>query len=168
MMPRVSITLRSHTKGRFAGSSYRSRVKRVLEVLGLKSSELSILLTDDEEIRVLNREFRHKDRPTDVLSFGQEAIGGPTVMRGGASVRVLGDIVLSLETLERQANSGCLERLKPTLGERAERWSCLDEATFLSLHGILHLIGYDHESPAEAEEMEALEAEILFSVLRHT
>lgn len=136
--------------------------------LGLQFSELSILLTDDEEIRVLNREFRQKDKPTDVLSFGQEPISGRPTVDGDCSVRILGDIVLSMETVDRQARLGCLERLKGVLGDRSDRWTCLDEATFLSLHGILHLIGYDHETPAEADEMEALEAEAIAAVLRCT
>ena len=120
----------------------------MLLALGLQASELSILLTDDVEIRELNRDFRQKDRPTDVLSFGQQPVGGVVDASDASSVRVLGDIVLSVETLERQARTGCLDRLKEAIGARSDRWKRLfDEATFLSLHGILHLIGYDHETP---------------------
>ena len=168
MIPQISIIQRPSARGRFSGTSYRRRVRKVLLALGLQASELSILLTDDVEIRELNRDFRQKDRPTDVLSFGQQPVGGVVDASDASSVRVLGDIVLSVETLERQARTGCLDRLKEAIGARSDRWNCLDEATFLSLHGILHLIGYDHETPEDAEVMEALEANILQTVLRFT
>ena len=166
MIPQISIIQRPSARGRFSGTSYRRRVRKVLLALGLQASELSILLTDDVEIGT--RRDAQKDRPTDVLSFGQQPVGGVVDASDASSVRVLGDIVLSVETLERQARTGCLDRLKEAIGARSDRWSCLDEATFLSLHGILHLIGYDHETPEDAEVMEALEANILQTVLRFT
>lgn len=108
--------------------------------------ELSILLTDDARIRVLNREWRGKDKATNVLSFPgvdpQELAFLPT----GAPV-LLGDIVIALETVEREA---------------AERGIGIEaHLTHLVIHGVLHLLGQDHEDDDEAARMEALETELL-------
>jgi len=97
--------------------------------------EVSILLTNDEEIRSLNKKFRGKDNATNVLSFPQDETG------------MLGDIALALETLEREA------------GEQEKSFS--DHFTHLFVHGVLHLMSYDHETDAEQNEMEALEVKIL-------
>jgi len=95
-----------------------------------KLGELSIALVSDAEIQTLNCDYRHKDKPTNVLSFPQE---GP----------LLGDIVLALETVQREA---------------AEKGIELDHhVTHLIIHGFLHLQGYDHETNDTAAEMEALE-----------
>lgn len=98
--------------------------------------EISLLITDDETIHQLNKEYRQKDRPTDVLSFPMD----DEVM--------LGDIVISLDTAKNQAQ---------------EREIGLDrETAFLFIHGLLHLLGYDHETSVEDEkEMFALQEEIL-------
>lgn len=111
---------------------------------GEGAGELSILLSDDEEVRGLNRDYRGKDRPTNVLSFPAEDAGGP------GRPRLLGDVVLSLGTLRREAAS----QSKPLE----------DHLCHLAVHGILHLLGYDHESETQAEAMEALETEILDSL----
>ena len=98
--------------------------------------EISLLITDDETIHQLNKEYRQKDRPTDVLSFPME----DDIM--------LGDIVISLDTAKKQA----LER-----DINVDR-----EVAFLFIHGLLHLLGYDHETSVEDEkEMFALQEEIL-------
>lgn len=102
--------------------------------------ELSVVFTDDEHIATLNAAWRNKPKPTNVLSFPAAQIAGD----GG---RMLGDIVLALETVAREAADAHL-----TLG---------DHITHLLVHGLLHLIGYDHESDAEATAMEAMEIEIL-------
>ncbi len=98
--------------------------------------EISLLITDDETIHQLNKEYRQKDRPTDVLSFPME----DDIM--------LGDIVISLDTAKNQAQ---------------EREIGLErEIAFLFIHGLLHLLGYDHETSVEDEkEMFALQEEIL-------
>jgi len=115
---------------------------QVLSAFGLDEAELSIVLCDDAFIHPLNRDWRGKDRPTDVLSFAQ---------REGEEADeddpVLGDVVISLETAARQAE----ERGHP-LGH---------ELRVLLVHGICHLLGYDHEVDDEAEEMEALERDLL-------
>ena len=97
-----------------------------------KSGELSLALMDDAQIQVLNRDYRGKDKPTNVLSFPS---GGPAPM--------LGDIALALETVTREA------------GEK--KISLADHTAHLIIHGFLHLQGYDHVAEAEAAVMEALE-----------
>ncbi len=101
-------------------------------------SELSVVFSDDAAIRKLNAGWRGKDRPTNVLSFP----AFPT-SRGGPLPPMLGDIVLAAETVKREA---ALE------GKPIE-----NHITHLVVHGLLHLLGYDHETDAEAEEMEAVE-----------
>lgn len=107
----------------------------MLSALELPEAELSVLLTDDAGIRELNREHRSKDKPTDVLAFPMdESVPDP---RG-----ILGDVVISLDTAERQARS----RGRPLI----------EEVRFLLAHGVLHLVGYDHAEPAEKREMVAM------------
>ncbi|HEX9948608.1 MAG TPA: rRNA maturation RNase YbeY [Thermodesulfobacteriota bacterium] len=116
----------------------------ILSDLGCSSeSELSILLVDDDEMQRLNRAYLCRDRPTNVLAFA---------MREGKNQHLnpalLGDVVVSTETAQREA----LQR-DVTLEE---------ELALLLVHGILHLLGYDHENePAEAAQMEAKEEEVL-------
>ena len=114
----------------------------VLQHFDLHEPELSVLLTDDPGIHTLNREYRGKDRPTDVLSFSQRE---GHAMPG--EVAVLGDVVISLDTAARQARE---------LGHDLHH-----EVRRLLVHGICHLLGYDHVEDTEAEEMEALEAELM-------
>lgn len=111
--------------------------ERMLEALELDDAELSILLTDDSTIAQLNREHRDKDRPTDVLAFPQHE-GWPEADIPGLPV-LLGDIVISLDTAERQAK-----------GRRRE---LLAELRLLVAHGLLHLVGYDHATKPEKAEM---------------
>jgi len=103
--------------------------------------EVSVMLTDDARIRELNRTWRAKDKPTNVLSFpapGQAGAEGP---------RHLGDLALAYETLVRESEE--------------ESKALADHFAHLIVHGILHLLGYDHEDEAEAETMEALEVKAL-------
>ncbi|KUM28260.1 rRNA maturation RNase YbeY [Mesorhizobium loti] len=101
-------------------------------------SELSIVFSDDAHIQTLNAEWRGKDKPTNVLSF--PAFSFP---KGGKLPPMLGDIVLASETVAREA---VLED-KPLA----------NHITHLVIHGLLHLLGHDHETDAEAEAMEAIE-----------
>lgn len=103
-------------------------------------AELSIVLLDDAEQRVLNRDWRQIDKPTNVLSFPQIEPFGPVV-------GILGDITLARETLEREAAE---------LGK-----SFTDHFTHLVVHGFLHILGYDHIDDDEALVMEGLETQIL-------
>lgn len=103
--------------------------------------ELSVLLADDAEIRALNRAWRGKDQPTNVLSF---PAGAPTV---NGAPRLLGDVALAYETVAREA---------------AEQGKSLaDHFRHLLVHGVLHLLGHDHEEEEAAERMEGLERKIL-------
>lgn len=109
-----------------------------------ETAELSVLLTDDETIRDLNRRYRDVDAPTDVLAFPQEAGDSDPV---GPWEAVLGDVVISVETAERQA---------------AERkWPTERELEMLLAHGILHLLGYNDETPEAREKMMARTHQLL-------
>jgi len=117
--------------------------------LGCEGHEVSIVLVDDEEITRLNRQYFLRNRPTNVISFPMAA-GNPDAI----NPHLLGDVVISADTAERQA--------------RAAGGKTGEEILFLLVHGILHLWGYDHEgSPAERRKMEAKEREI-FSFLRRS
>ena len=112
--------------------------RRLLRRLGRAETELSILLVDDREMRALNHRYRGIDRPTDVLAFAQSE-GGGAVPDG-----LLGDVVISVDTAKRQARE-----IGHSLGHEADR---------LLIHGLLHLLGYDHErSAAEARRMQRRE-----------
>jgi probable rRNA maturation factor len=117
-------------------------VLAAIERQGTAASELSIVFSDDAHVQALNAGWRGKDAPTNVLSFPAFPHG-----RRGALPPMLGDIVLAAETVAREAE--------------AEGKPLAHHITHLIVHGILHLIGYDHESDAEAEEMEELERRIL-------
>jgi probable rRNA maturation factor len=112
---------------------------RMLRHLKLEGSELSILLCDDGRIRSINCEHRGKDKPTDVLSFPQAEFARAEVPRKGQNLVLLGDVVISLDTAERQA--------------KGRRRPLEDEVRFLLAHGILHLYGYDHATAEEKKLM---------------
>ncbi|WP_035266041.1 rRNA maturation RNase YbeY [Ahrensia sp. 13_GOM-1096m] len=105
-------------------------------------SELSLVLTDDTEVQGLNAAWRKKDKPTNVLSFPAFEIEA-----GQKPGPMLGDIVLAYETVKREAEQ--------------ESKSFEDHTSHLIVHGLLHLLGYDHENDTEAEHMEGLETTIL-------
>ena len=108
-------------------------------------TELAVMLTDDEGIQTLNRNWRGFDKPTNVLSFLALQPSGPR--RDDDPPRMLGDIAIAYETTRREAD----EEHKPFS----------HHLSHLAVHGFLHLIGHDHERDQEAETMEALEREIL-------
>jgi probable rRNA maturation factor len=131
-------------------------VKAVLErairaaaaMAATSGGELAIVLTDDSAIRALNRDWRGKDQPTNVLSFPANA---PTRSRRAdahrARPRLLGDIVIAYETMAREA--------------LAEQRPFRHHLAHLAVHGFLHLLGHDHAADAEADAMEALEIAVL-------
>jgi probable rRNA maturation factor len=112
----------------------RRVVGKVLDGERLREAEVSILFVDDPAIRDLNRRYRRKDRPTDVLSF---ALAEPGQLRQPGAV--LGDVVISIPAARRQAAD---------LGHPLE-----SELALLLVHGTLHLLGYDHESDRDARRM---------------
>lgn len=130
-----------------------AHLRAALTRLDTAKAYVSVSLVDDEEIRELNRDYRSKDQVTDVLSFALEEADGPEM-----PMRMLGDIVISLDTAARQA-----EELRAGLAEGTP-YGLVEETLFLATHGLLHLLGHDHEVAAEAEEMEALERELMASV----
>ena len=110
-----------------------------------KPTELSLVLTDDASIRTINAEWRNKDKATNVLSFPAFDIAP-----GDAPGPMLGDIIIARETVEREAQE--------------ENKSFDQHLHHMIVHGLLHLLGYDHEDDEEAEEMEGLEREILHAL----
>lgn len=108
--------------------------------------EVSVLLTDDAAIADLNRQWRGKDGPTNVLSFPGDETDDAIAAAAGRPV-LLGDVIVACETLVREAEAGGIP--------------FANHFQHLIVHGTLHLLGYDHENDAEAEEMEARETEIL-------
>ncbi len=129
----VCVASRRRLRG-IRAADVRRDATRLLARLAV-DAELSVALIGDAEMQALNRHYRGKDQPTDVLAFalreGEDAAVHPDV---------LGDVVISLDTAVRQA--------------RQRKISVADEVRTLLAHGILHLLGYDHErSPAEARRM---------------
>lgn len=115
-----------------------------LSMFGEKRSVVCAAIVDDETIHALNRQYRNIDRPTDVLSFAAREGEKLASCRTG---EFLGDIAISLQTAARQARE---------FGHSLRR-----ELAFLTVHGILHLLGYDHMTPDDEEEMRALQREIM-------
>lgn len=111
--------------------------------LEVGTAEASVALSSDAHVRALNATYRGKDKPTNVLSFPAVA----SLPSDAGAPRYLGDIILAAETVEHEA----VELGIPPL----------HHLQHLVVHGILHLLGYDHEGDAEADEMEALEIRIL-------
>lgn len=119
--------------GPFRGVNARSvasRVRAMGDCLQLGDVELSVVLTSDERIRILNRDYRRKDRPTDVLAFPMRE--GEL---GGVSGEILGDVIVSVPRAREQARDRSVD-LKA-------------ELTMLLAHGLLHLLGWDHVTAAQ-------------------
>jgi probable rRNA maturation factor len=114
--------------------------------LSAAQGEVSVVLTDDAAIRALNRDWRNIDKATNVLSF-PAGKPGSSVAAMRSSITMLGDIVVAYETLVRE----CVEENK----------SFLHHLAHLTVHGFLHLMGYDHKTDSDAEAMERLESAIL-------
>ncbi|RKU27302.1 rRNA maturation RNase YbeY [Candidatus Poribacteria bacterium] len=110
-------------------------IRITLKAHNLDNCEVSVLLTDDSRIKELNREYRGIDSPTDVLAFAMHDDQDSKNL----NPNVLGDVVISLETAERQA--------------KAAHHSIDREVVVLTIHGILHLIGFDHKTNKEANVM---------------
>lgn len=125
---------RAGAAGRAQVPLLRRRALRYLRLLGLEGCELSVAVVRDGEIRALNRRWRRKDEPTDVLSFPQEP-------------PLLGDVVISVDTARRQARVW-----RRTLGQELELYLA---------HGVLHLLGHDHHRPAARRAMAREEGRLL-------
>ena len=131
-------------------------IKRAVDTIGklydIKDSEVSITLTNDETIHELNRDYRGIDRPTDVLSFAFHESDEPEIITDDIdkAVDTLGDIIISVEMAKTQAED---------YGHSLRR-----EIVFLTVHGMLHLLGYDHMEEKDRLEMEK-EQEYIMSQL---
>ena len=124
-------------------TTIRQKARDILNVLEYHDAELSILIVDDLQISELNKKYLHRAGPTNVIAFPMHSEDFPNV-----GAQLLGDVVISIETAAKEGN----------------RIGIGMEKRFIQLlvHGILHLIGYDHEkSEAQAEKMEQKENEIL-------
>lgn len=147
----VRVDSKHWNDARRANTLMRRAVAKAAATVSTTGAELAIVLTDDSAIRLLNREWRGIDAATNVLSFPIEGAGDGA--NGGVAMgvierpRLIGDIVLAYETIDREAR----EQSKPFA----------HHAAHLAVHGFLHLIGYDHERDEDAEEMENAERKIL-------
>ncbi|MFO7975224.1 MAG: rRNA maturation RNase YbeY [Candidatus Hydrogenedentota bacterium] len=137
----LSVCNKSARKRLYRSDNLRRLAERVCAAEGITGTvELSVLFCDDPRIRALNKQYRKLDRPTDVLSFSQTGMGH-------SEPRILGDIVISLETVERQC--------------RGKHEAMRDEVRLLFCHGLLHLLGYTHGTEATRHEMATKQAEHL-------
>ena len=118
----------------------RRRAEAMLALLQLEKAELSLLLSSDDQIHQLNKIYRGKNRPTDVLAFSMRE-GDFGRLHAGLPSHLLGDVIVSVPTAKRQAKSA--------------RRDLLAELTMLIAHGLLHLLGWDHETPSKDAKMRA-------------
>jgi probable rRNA maturation factor len=133
-------------KRRGPGALVKKAVLAAAKAVSTPRAELAIVLSDDSAIRALNRDWRGKNTPTNVLSFPAAPDQGRTG-KGRAASPYIGDIVIAYQTTAREA----AEEGKPFNHHLAH----------LAVHGFLHLLGYDHENDRDANEMEGLERRIL-------
>ena len=120
----------------------------ILKTLDNEGREISLTFVDDEGITGINRQYLGRNYPTNVIAFSMN--DGEF---GDINPNILGDIIISTETAIRDAKAGDL--------------SLEDEIDYLMIHGVLHLLGYDHELPGEAEEMKEKEKEIFFTLKKY-
>ncbi len=140
---RTNVVWVSTSGGPFAGIDrrvLRRRANKMLAARGLTNAELSVALVDDATIQQLNRDYRRHDKPTDVLAFAMSE--GEQLPAMAGQPLLLGDVIISVPTARRQAQ----QRKRPLL----------DELTMLLAHGLLHLLGYDHQTDATEQEMSKL------------
>ena len=131
-------------------SKVRRTVNKILALLDLVGKEVSVLLVDNESIREINKKYLGRDTATNVISFAM-AEG----LHGSVNPALIGDIVISVE--------------KALTDSRRSGMPMEDEIDFLLLHGILHLIGYEHEiDETGAQRMKAKERELFFSLKRYS
>lgn len=147
----MSISIQNRQKSQQVDTGrLRRSLKRLLKELNCKDNEISLLLVDDDQIREINKTFLKRDRPTNVISFSMKEGSF-----GHIHPEILGDIILSTETAARDAQTGHLD--------------FMDEMEFLLIHGLLHLIGYNHEATGaeEAEKMKIRERELFFMLRQY-
>jgi probable rRNA maturation factor len=155
----VSVRVEAPFRGRLDRAALRHLAVRVLRAEGVAPpAEVGLVVTDDETLRDLNHRYLGLDEPTDVLSFGHEPFDRLRTHPSGRlraqrfvtppdGIRHLGEVILSCPMAERQAQEA--------------GHSVQDEAAHLVAHGLLHLLGYDHEDPEDESRMRAREEELL-------
>ena len=142
----MPVSIRNHQKlFKIDLSRIRKSLKRLLKELNCDDRAIGLLLVDDNEIQKLNNAYLNRNKPTNVLSFAMTE--GEF---GNINPQILGDIVISVETASRDALISHID--------------LMDELEFLIIHGLLHLLGYDHEntSAEKAMEMNGRERELFF------
>ncbi|MBO8136711.1 MAG: rRNA maturation RNase YbeY [Desulfotomaculum sp.] len=120
-------------------------IEKALALHERSGAEVSLVFVDDAYIHQLNRTYRGVDKPTDVLSFAMEE--GEEIPEAEDSRQLMGDIIISLQTAQSQA--------------REYGHSMVREIAFLSVHGALHLLGYDHQGEEDTQVMRQMEERIL-------
>jgi probable rRNA maturation factor len=118
--------------------------KKISEILKKKNGKISLIIVDDKKIHKINKEYRNVDKPTDVISF--EYMEDRSAVYGGSEV-VVGDIFISLDTAKRQAEE--------------HHHSLQKELGILFVHGLLHVIGFDHNDDKEEKQMEKWAKKVL-------
>ena len=147
-MLHVTINIENTTKGRISKSFFKKIVREILRVLKIKKNiEMSLLLVGEKRIRSLNKQYRGQDRVTDVLSFGYLESKRKFITPRTSSM-ILGDVVICYPQAKKQA--------------KQEGHSTLTEIGILFIHGLLHLLGFDHEEgDNQAKKMMRLEKKII-------
>ena len=146
----MNILFRRDIENLSLNKSLEKDIRRALEKMGelyaLKNAEVSITLTNDAQIHEINKNYRHVDKPTDVISFALQESVEPLITDGPV-IDMLGDIIISVERARIQASD---------YGHSLRR-----ELVFLTVHGMLHLLGYDHQEENERHEMEEEQRRIM-------
>lgn len=145
MTPQIGIHIDNLSEFEIVTDALIAIAEGALTICGIKNAEVSIVINTDEAVQSLNRDYRGVDAPTDVLSF--EAQNNQADFIAPGEEHYLGDIVIAAPTANRQAMA-----MGHTLAE---------EISLLIVHGILHLLGYDHLTPDDKSKMWALQAQIL-------
>jgi probable rRNA maturation factor len=140
-LPSAAAVCRKAARAAWAGGAPAALKRRAA------ATELSVVLATDAAIRKLNATYRGKDKPTNVLSFPAGDGNAPAAHVGAPGEVILGDVVVAYGTVAKEAN----ESGKPLK----------DHLSHMVVHGVLHLLGYDHEAAPDAETMESLETKIL-------
>ncbi|MEM9694433.1 MAG: rRNA maturation RNase YbeY [Myxococcota bacterium] len=139
---KCAVSIRGGPFSGVSAATLERRARKMLAAHGLDTVELSVAVVDDDSMADLNQTYRNKEGPTDVLAFALREGEPPPLVDG--QLEPLGDIIISAPTARRQAE--------------AARRPLLDEMTMLLAHGLLHLVGYDHQTDEEEREMNAAAA----------
>ena len=138
----ITLEILDAYRSRVDSSALETAVKTAIQQQSAPAdASLTLIISDDEQLHTLNRQYRNVDAPTDVLSFSADFIDPES------NVPYLGDILISYERATAQATSG--------------GHSIADELLLLTVHGVLHLLGHDHATPEEKTRMWAAQNEIL-------